>query len=55
MLFTRNQALRWILIDEVFMIPDDLLGRFALHFADAAAASVYKTRADDSYDDARID
>ena len=30
LLFTKNQALRWILIDEVYMIPDDLLGHFGL-------------------------
>ena len=46
LLFTKNQALRWILIDEVYMIPDDLLGHFAAHFADAAVNSIYKIRAD---------
>ena len=46
MLFIRNQALRWILIDEVYMIPADLLSAFASHFEDAALSSIYKTRAD---------
>ena len=46
LLFIKNQALRWILIDEVHMIPDDLLGAFAAHFRDAAINSIYKTRAD---------
>ena len=47
-LYVRNQSLRWILIDEVFMIPNDLLGTFAQHFADAAMESQYKFRADES-------
>ena len=48
LLYVRNQTLRWILIDEVFMIPNDLLGTFAQHFADAAIDSQYKFRTDDS-------
>ena len=28
-LFTRNQYLRWVIIDELPMVPDDLLGAFA--------------------------
>ena len=47
-LFTRNQHLRWILFDEVFMIPDVLLGTFASHLQDAARDSRYKQRADNS-------
>jgi len=35
-LYTRNQHLRWIIIDEGFMIPDELLGTFAKHFEEAA-------------------
>ena len=34
--FTRNQHLRWLLIDECFMVPDDLLGRFSSALQDAA-------------------
>ena len=30
-LFTKNQHLRWVVFDEVFMIPDDLLGIASLH------------------------
>ena len=46
-LFTRNQSLRWLLFDETFMIPDELLGTFADHLQDAAAdSSRYKRRAD---------
>jgi hypothetical protein len=48
LLYTRNQSLRWILINEVFMIPKELLGIFAQHFADAAVESKYKVRADES-------
>ena len=36
-LFTRNQYLRWVIIDELPMVPDDLLGAFASHLADAAS------------------
>ena len=45
-MYIRNQSLRWILIDEVFTIPSDLLDLFAQHFADAAADSEYKYRDD---------
>ena len=38
-LFTRNQYLRWVIIDELPMVPDDLLGSFASHLADAASPS----------------
>ena len=48
LLYVRNQSPRWILIDEVFMIPNDLLGTFAQHFAGAAMESQYKIRADES-------
>ncbi len=34
--FISSQALRWILIDEAFLIPDDLLGVSGSHFEDAA-------------------
>ena len=40
-LFTRNQYLRWVIIDELPMVPDDLLGAFASHLADAASPSRY--------------
>ena len=46
LLYVRNQALRWMLIDEVFMIPNDLLGTFANNFANAAGDSNFKCRAD---------
>ena len=46
--YVRNQSLRWIRIDEVFMIPNDLLGTSAQHFEDAAIESQYKFRADQS-------
>ena len=32
-LYTKNQNLRWILIDEIFMIPCNIIGTFAEHFA----------------------
>ena len=44
LLFSRNQSLRWLLFDEVFMIPDELLGIFADHLQDAAAESSRYTR-----------
>jgi len=43
-LFTRNQYLRWVIIDELPMVPDDLLGAFASHLADAASPSRYKKK-----------
>ena len=48
LLFIRNQALRWIIIDELFMIPDDLLGAFAHHFEDAATDSIFRRNVDGS-------
>ena len=45
-LFTRNQYLRWVIIDELPMVPDDLLGAFEHHLADASVESRYKHRAD---------
>lgn len=47
-LFSRNQHLRWILIDECGMIPDELLGVFANIYADAARDTRYKRRTDGS-------
>ena len=35
-LYTRNQYLRWVIIDELPMVPDDLLGTFEHRLADAA-------------------
>ena len=41
-LFTRNQCVRWLLVDECFMIPDELLGAFAQQLSDAAQSSAYR-------------
>ena len=41
-LFTRNQYLRWVIIDELPMVPDELLGIFEHRLADAATESRYK-------------
>ena len=46
--FTKNQHLRWLLIDECFMIPDDLLGLFSSSLQAAAVDNLYRTRADAS-------
>ena len=46
-LFARNQHLRFVL-DEIGMIPDDLLGAFAEHYTDAAAQTRFSKRADKS-------
>ena len=40
-LFTRNQYLRWVIIDELPMVPDDLLGEFASNLTGAASPSRY--------------
>ena len=34
-LFTRNQDLRWVLVDECFMLPDELFGTFEQQLAEA--------------------
>ena len=46
--FTRNQHLRWLLIDECFMIPDDLLGLFSVALQDAASDNRFLKRLDGS-------
>ena len=44
-LYIKNQCLRWVLVDEVSMIPDELLGCFERNFRDAAIATTrYKKR-----------
>ena len=40
-LFTKNECLRWVLFDEIFMIPDDLLGMFAKNYQEAAPRSQF--------------
>ena len=45
-LFTRNQFLRWVIIDKLPMVPDDLLGAFASPLADAASPSRYQKKLD---------
>jgi hypothetical protein len=49
-LFIHNQQLRWVIMDEVGMIPDDLLGAsFAEHYTDASVKnSRYRKRGDKS-------
>ena len=48
LLHTRNQYLRWVLIDEMPMVPDDLLGTFEHQLAEAAVSSRYTLWADKS-------
>ena len=51
-LFTKNQHLRWVIFDEVFMIPDDLLGTFMKNYQEAApqgTSSRYFARSDQTY------
>ena len=47
-LVTWNQYLCWVIIDELPMVPDDLLGAFASHLADAASPSRYHKKPDGS-------
>ena len=47
-LFTRNQDVRWLLFDEIGMIPDSLLGAFEKHITDAAKPSRFLHRAPNS-------
>ena len=47
-LYTRNQALRWILFDEIGVIPASLLGAFENNITDVAVVSRYLHKADRS-------
>ena len=47
-LYSRNQYLRWIIIDELPMVSDNLLGCFEHHLADAAAATMHRKKHDKS-------
>ena len=41
-LLTRNQYLRWVIIDELPMVPDDRFGAFPSCLTDAASPSRYQ-------------
>ena len=43
-LYSRNQYLRWIIIDELPMVSDNLLGCFEHHLADAATATMHRKK-----------
>ena len=45
-LYTQNQRLRWILVDEISMISDTLLGDFEHQISSAARATRYLQRKD---------
>ena len=45
-LFIQNEKVRWILVDEVSMISDTLLGDFEHQISSAARATRYRTRRD---------
>ena len=45
-LFTRNQNLRWVLIDEIGMVSDTLLGEFEHALTDASRQTRFSKRAD---------
>ena len=47
-LYTKNQHLRWIIIDEISMVADDLLGHFENELTNAAVVSQFSKRADRS-------
>ena len=47
-LFARTQNLRCVIINELPMVPDYLLGAFEHHLADASVESRFKHRADKS-------
>ena len=49
LLFTQNERLRWILIDEISMVADELLGVFEQYLSDAACNSIYRKRRDKSF------
>lgn len=45
-LYARHGRLRWIIMDEVSMISDELLGEFEAHITNAASATRYTRRRD---------
>ena len=47
-LFIQNQYLRWVLLDEISMVADELLGEFEAAVAGAARATQFSKRADKS-------
>ena len=47
-LYMQNACLRWILVDEVSMVSDTLLGDFESHLTDAARQTRFSKRADKS-------
>ena len=46
--FIRDQCLRWIMIDEMFMVPDELLALSKIKKNDSAVESLYTERPDRS-------
>ena len=47
-LFIRNQSLRWLLIGETSMIPDELFGAYEQQLSQEVVDSLYKKHAHDS-------
>ena len=47
-LYTRNQYMRWVIIDELPMVADDLLGALEHQLTEASVEPRYKFRADKS-------
>ena len=47
-LYIRNARLRWIILDEVSMVSDELLGEFETHLSTAACQNVFSKRPDKS-------
>ena len=45
-LYIQNSSLRWVLVDEVSMIADSLLGDFESQFSAAATKTQFSTRSD---------
>ena len=48
-LYIQNENLRWILVDEISMVADELLGAFEYRFAEAARRTRYSKRKDKSW------
>ena len=47
-LFIQNSSLRWVLLDEISMVADNLLDEFGMQFSNSARKTRYSNRVDGS-------
>ena len=53
-LFIKNERLRWVIIDEVSMLADELLGDFEAYLSTAATKSRFRERRNNTTTQRRI-